>query len=49
MAAAVLVLKVVGVRRFACSVTDLVLVNSQTRRRLGKSGRKEQGWKASCQ
>jgi hypothetical protein len=46
VAAVVLVLKVVGVRRFACLVTDLV--NSRTRRRLGKSGRKEQGWIASC-
>jgi hypothetical protein len=47
LAAAVLVLKVVGIRRFACLVTDLV--NSRTRRRLGRSGRKEQGWIASCQ
>ena len=46
-AAAVLVLEVAEVCRFGCSVTDLV--NSRTHKRLGRSGRKVQGWITPCQ
>jgi hypothetical protein len=46
-AAAVPVLEVVGVCRFGCLLTGWV--DSRTHRRLGQSGRKEQGWIAPCQ